>query len=172
MIPHWKRSLFATLQAFHVQQLCTSKEKEPSEKRRFVSILHLLLLHLLALTLPLFLCPQPFTLFSTCRTQEKADKAKKHLDIFPTPSSLQGIATCQTIKRKKVLACNQPVKLCVFFFTLQLSLGLKKEWQKVTLLKSTIALLFPQPYTAFPEPIIIHTVKELSIWNFNLTHER
>lgn len=118
MIPHWKRSLFATLQAFHGQQLCTSKEKEkePSEKKE-------IRFHL-APSSSSFACsystsfPLPSTLypFLNLPHSRESRQSQKHLDIFPTPSSLQGIATCQTIKRKKVLACNQPVKLCVFFF--------------------------------------------------------
>jgi quinol-cytochrome oxidoreductase complex cytochrome b subunit len=93
MIPHWKRSLFATLQAFHVQQLCTSKEKEPSEKKgdsfpscTFFFFICLLLLYLFSFALN----PLPFSqLAALKRKQTKPKNTWTFFQLLPVSKALQ-----------------------------------------------------------------------------------
>lgn len=99
MIPHFfiLKSLLAWLLAFFLFATCNDsssfprpvsfaqvkrkKEQKKWKKWRFVSILHLP--HMLALTLLLFHCPRPFTLFFQLATpKRKQTKPKRHLYIF------------------------------------------------------------------------------------------
>lgn len=91
MIPHWKRSLFATLQAFHGQQLCTSKEKEkePSEKKgdsfpscTFFFFICLLLLYFFSFALN----PLPFSQLAALKRKQTKPKTLGHFsNSFQSP---------------------------------------------------------------------------------------
>ncbi len=188
MIPHFfiLKSLLAWLLAFFLFATCNDsssfprpvsfaqvKRKKEMETRFHLAPSSYACSYSTSFPLPSTLYPF-FFFFSTCHTQEKADKAKKNtctfFQLFPVSKTLQHAK--QSREKKKDEQATKLSSFVFFFF----SLGLKerqREWEKVTLLKST--MMTPccfHSHTAFPEPIIIHTMKELSIWNFNLIHER